>query len=37
MDGSRLKHIVVLRITNMDKMNLNVKRLLNRESGSEEI
>ena len=36
LDGCRLKHIVVPRITNMDKMNLYVKRLLNRDNSSEE-
>lgn len=36
VDGCRLKHIVVPRITNMNKMNLYVKRLLNRDNSSEE-
>lgn len=35
-DSCRLKHIVVPRITNMDKMSLYVKRLLNRDNSSEE-
>lgn len=37
VDGSRLKHVVVPKITNMKKMNLYVKKLLNRNSGLEEV
>jgi hypothetical protein len=36
IDGYRLKHIVVPRITNIEKMNLYGKRLLNRNSILEE-